>query len=150
MESRKPAWRAQGFYRTKMTAVSERTRAPIKRSCSNCIKHILALLMNTEGRWVKSLFSKINVVVCCWRARKELQELKNILLIIFQMRHLFLPSHIWKEKQMSQNASAFFASFFFQLFQIHSQEELLRLPPCLSDIQTPVLHEAVLAVFASM
>lgn len=52
-----------GFYHTKMTVISERTRVAIKRPCINCIKHILAVLMDIEERWVKSLFAKINFIL---------------------------------------------------------------------------------------
>lgn len=67
------------------------------------------------------------------------------------MRHLFLPFHIWEEKQMTQNASAFSPAFFPSHFKFLQSEELLR--PCplwfTANVQTGIyifLHEAMQSV----
>lgn len=51
-------------------------------------------------------------------------------LIISPMRHLFLPFHIWEEKQMTQNASAFSPAFFNAISNSCSQRNCSGHVPC--------------------
>lgn len=60
--SSRAACRVLALCHTQVTVMRDSTRVAIKRPCSNWIKHISALLMNTEGRRVKNLFAKINFI----------------------------------------------------------------------------------------